>query len=94
MNGRKTEQETRPGDVIVIEGHRVGEGRRVGEVVEVLGTAPRAHYRVRWDDGHESLFYPEAGDATIKHHDRSRVRRHVAEVAESPSGEPVLVHEP
>ena len=65
----KTEEapDTRPGDVIVIEGHHVGEGRRSGEVLEVLGEAGHEHYRVRWEDGHETIFYPRAGDATIRH---------------------------
>ena len=86
-------QGTRPGDVIVIEGNRVGAGRRVGEVVEVLGEAKHTHYKVRWDDGHESLFYPEAGQATIKHHER-RSRKPAAAATPQPDDEPVLTHEP
>jgi Domain of unknown function (DUF1918) len=44
------------GDHFVVEGRRVGQTRRDGEVVEVLGSlfSPRPHFRVRWDDGHES----------------------------------------
>ncbi len=53
------------GDLIVIEGHTVGEGRRTGEIVEVLGEPGREHYRVRWEDDHESVFYP-SHDATIR----------------------------
>ena len=48
----------RPGDVIVVEEHHLGEGRRACEVLEVLGTGSREHYRVKWDDGHESIFFP------------------------------------
>ena len=58
--------ETRVGDMVVVEGHRVGEGRRVGEILEVLGEPGHEHYRVRWEDGHESVFYPSS-DAIIKH---------------------------
>jgi hypothetical protein len=57
--------ETQPGDVVIVEGHRVGEGRRIGEILEVLGVPGREHYRVRWDDDHESVFYPST-DAVIQ----------------------------
>lgn len=46
------------GDRIVVEAAAVDRGRRQGEVVEVLGTGDDQHYRVRWQDGHESIFYP------------------------------------
>jgi Domain of unknown function (DUF1918) len=57
---------TRPGDLIVIEGHHVGESRRLGEILEVLGEPHHEHYRVRWEDGHESVFYP-SNDAVVQH---------------------------
>ncbi len=41
-----------------VTGHRVGETQRTGTVLEVLGTAQHPHYRVRWEDEHESLFFP------------------------------------
>jgi hypothetical protein len=50
--------------VIVIEGHHLGESRRTGEVLEVLGEPGHVHYRVRWDDDRETVFYPSS-DATI-----------------------------
>lgn len=46
------------GDRLVFEGVRVGDRRRVGEVVGLAhedGTPP---YTVRWPDGHESLVFP------------------------------------
>ena len=52
------------GDVIVIEGHHVGEGRRTGEILEVLGERGHEHYRVRWEDESETIFYPSS-DATV-----------------------------
>jgi hypothetical protein len=70
----------RVGDLIVVEGHRIGESRRIGEILEVLGSPGHEHYRVEWDDGHEAIFYP-GGDAAIQH-------------VERPNDEPVLVHEP
>ena len=35
------------------------------EILEVLGTRGHRHYRVRWDDGHESIFFP-GSDAIIQ----------------------------
>lgn len=54
------------GDLIVIAGHRVGESERLAEILEVVGEPPDERYRVRWDDDHESLYFP-GSDATIKH---------------------------
>jgi Ala-tRNA(Pro) deacylase len=56
------------GDVIVTGVHSVGGARRLGEILEILGEADRERYRVRWDDGHESIFHPAGGDATIHHY--------------------------
>ena len=55
----------RPGDIVIVEGHRVGESRRLGEILETLGTPGHEHYRVRWEDGRETVFYPSS-DATIQ----------------------------
>ena len=59
------------GDIVVIAGHRVGEHERTGEILEVLGEPGHERYRVRWDDGRESVFYP-GSDATIRHSVRPR----------------------
>jgi hypothetical protein len=53
------------GDLVIVEGHRIGEARRIGEILDVLGEAGHEHYRVRWDDDHESVFYPSS-DSTIQ----------------------------
>lgn len=55
----------KPGDWIVVYGHALGEQERTGLIVEVLGTLGHERYRVRWDEEHESIFYPGA-DATIR----------------------------
>jgi Domain of unknown function (DUF1918) len=60
-----TQEQVKAGDVIVVEGHRVGEVRRKGEIIEVLGEGEHVHYRVRWEDDHETVFYPSS-DATIR----------------------------
>jgi Domain of unknown function (DUF1918) len=52
------------GDLIVIAGHRVGEAERTAEILEILGEVPNERFRVRWDDGHESVLRP-GSDATV-----------------------------
>jgi hypothetical protein len=48
------------GDRVVTEGAHVDSPRRVGEVLEVPHADGEPPYRVRWQDGHESLWYPGA----------------------------------
>ena len=62
---REAKHAAEAGDLIVIAGHHVGEPDRVAEILEVVGELPHERYRVRWDDGHESVYYP-GSDATIK----------------------------
>ncbi len=62
------------GDLVIVEGHRIGEARRIGEILEVLGEAGHEHYRVRWDDDHESVFYPSS-DSTIQKAEPRKKRR-------------------
>ena len=45
-----------------IEPHGVhGQASRRGEIIEVLGREGHEHYRVRWDEQHESIVYPADG---------------------------------
>lgn len=53
------------GDEIMVETDTVGRIRRRGEILEVLVTGGE-HYRVRWDDGRESLLFP-GPDAHVVH---------------------------
>jgi hypothetical protein len=55
------------GEQIVVEATTLDRRRRYGEIVEVIGTGEREHYRVRWQDGHESIFYP-GPDAHVPQH--------------------------
>ena len=55
----------KPGYIIEIHGHKVGEHPRLGEILEVLGDPGREHYRVRWEDDHEAIVYP-AEDAIVR----------------------------
>jgi len=64
--GRKEILMARKGDRIVVKAQRVGGSLREGEILEVVERELRVQYRVRWSDGHESLFAPAAGTATIE----------------------------
>jgi hypothetical protein len=55
----------RAGDVIVVESERVTQPLRRGVIEEVLKEEP-PRYRIRWDDGHASIFTPSAGSARIE----------------------------
>jgi hypothetical protein len=45
-----------------IEAHGLpGQPSRRGQIVELLGPAGHRHYRVRWDEQHESILYPADG---------------------------------
>ena len=52
------------GDRIVVESAHVGQAPREGEVLEVLRGSGHEHYRVRWSDGHESIYFPQS-DARV-----------------------------
>jgi hypothetical protein len=62
------------GDVVAVSGHRVGEHERLGEILEVLGQDDHVHYRVAWDDGAETVFYP-GSDAAIRRSGAAGTRR-------------------
>lgn len=55
----------RAGDEIIITGHAVGDAPRTAVILEVLGEAPTERFRVRWEDGHESIYFP-GGDAVVR----------------------------
>jgi hypothetical protein len=48
------------GDEIVVEGRHLGDLPRKGEVLEVRETGGVTHYRVRWDDGTDCIFFPSS----------------------------------
>ena len=62
------------GDRIEITGHAVGDAPRNGEIIEVLGEPGHEHFRVRWEDGHESINFP-ADDAVIRRPSARRPRK-------------------
>jgi hypothetical protein len=64
--------------VIDVDGHRLGEPHRTGEILEVLRSADHEHYRVRWEDGRVTIVYP-AGDVVIRHGRGARNENSAAE---------------
>jgi Domain of unknown function (DUF1918) len=60
MAPKSAQGATRAGDWIEARGVS-GRAPRRGEIVEVLGREGHEHYRVRWDDQHESIVYPADG---------------------------------
>ena len=76
----------RKGDLIVVDPRRVGGPAREGEIIEVIEGDLRVHFRVRWNDGHESLFAPGAGAARIEPaRDRKKIRSEGTEPKKSPA---------
>jgi len=49
------------GDRVIAESESTERPPRAGTVEEVLAGPPSARYRIRWDDGHESIYTPAAG---------------------------------
>lgn len=75
MNESNQRVRAKVGDVVAIHPHQLGEPERLGEILEVLGRPDHIHFRVRWDDEHESIFYP-GNDATVRvHQPRREVRK-------------------
>ena len=53
------------GATIVVESERAASSKRQGVIEEVLQENP-PRYRVRWQDGRESIFSPAAGVAQVE----------------------------
>jgi hypothetical protein len=49
------------GTKVILESESVTRPPRTGTVEEVLRDEPLPRYRIRWDDGHESIHVPAAG---------------------------------
>ena len=53
------------GDEIVVDNMQIGHPPRKGQVLEAIGDGDTQHYRVKWDDGHESIFFPASTSHTV-----------------------------
>ena len=54
------------GDTIAIPGTHVGDPGRIGVVLEARGPDGTPPYRVRWEDGHEGLFFPQGTASVVR----------------------------
>lgn len=54
------------GDELVVRGRHVGDERREGMIIEIHGEDGTPPYLVRWEDGHESVFFPSS-DTLVEH---------------------------
>lgn len=61
------------GDRVAAESESTERAPRQGTVEERLGDSRSPRYRIRWDDGHESIYTPAAG-ALHRLHDAERKR--------------------
>jgi hypothetical protein len=50
-----------PGDRVVAEAESTERVPRRGVVEEVVRNDPHPRYRIRWSDGHESIYTPADG---------------------------------
>ncbi|QNE78374.1 DUF1918 domain-containing protein [Streptomyces finlayi] len=58
--------EAQTGDRLLMHGRTVGQHDRVAEIIEVLGAEGAPPYRVRYEDGHESIKSP-GPDCVVRH---------------------------
>ncbi len=49
------------GERVEVEAESTEKPTRCGVIEEVVGEQPSPRYRIRWDDGHESIYAPAAG---------------------------------
>ena len=54
------------GDKLLVHGRTVGQHDRVAEIIEVLGDGGSPPYRLRFEDGHESIRSP-GPDSVVQH---------------------------
>ncbi len=67
-------------DRIWLDSRGVGGAHRTGEILETLGPPDRPRYRVRWEDGHESIVTP-GSDARVSIKRAAPARRTAAKPA-------------
>jgi hypothetical protein len=66
--------EAKVGDEIVVDARATGGILREGEIIEILHAGGVLHYLVRWDEGHETIFYP-GSDAHVVRLGRHREKK-------------------
>ena len=74
MTSSTSQTKFRVGDWIEAQG-LPGQPSRTGKVTELLGAPGHEHFRVRWDEQHESILYPADGVVIKRHTRRPRTKR-------------------
>ena len=54
------------GDEVLVRGRHVADEDRQGTIIEIHGEGGTPPYLIRWQDGHESLFFPSS-DTRVEH---------------------------
>jgi hypothetical protein len=49
------------GNRVEVESESTDRPPRTGVIEEIVREAPSPRYRIRWDDGHETIYTPAAG---------------------------------
>ena len=53
------------GWILEVDGRHAGAPKQLAEILEIVGAPGHEHYRVRWEDGRESIVYPSS-DAHVR----------------------------
>lgn len=64
--------DAKKGDHLLVESETVGTPTREGEILEVIEGQMGIRFRVRWGDGHETVFTPSGGSAQVIPKKRAR----------------------
>lgn len=62
------------GDELTVRGRHQGDEDRHGKIIEIHGEDGAPPYLVRWQDDHESIFFPTSG-IVVEHHPASKPAR-------------------
>ena len=62
------------GDELTVRGRHQGDEDRHGKITEICGQDGAPPYRVRWQDDHESIFFPASG-TVVEHHPAGKPSR-------------------
>jgi hypothetical protein len=71
------------GKRVVVQSESTDRRPRSGVVEEVLRGNPSPRYRIRWDDGHESIYTPAS--AALRAEQRPKQQRQAARRRRSPT---------
>ncbi len=58
--------EAKVGDRVSIDAKKVGQPRRGGVILDVTTGISGVRYTVRWDEGHQTVLSPGAGNLTVE----------------------------